>query len=80
MIQVSLFSSPDCCLCDDALAILERVKKDIPFEIMKKNIYSDKGLLIKYRFTIPVVREASLGTELNWPFSETEFRHWLAAA
>lgn len=78
MLQVTLFSSPDCCLCDDALDLLIRVARDRALDIAKRNIYEDKGLMIKYRHSIPVVKIGSDGLELNWPFNEDDLRRCFA--
>ena len=55
MVTVAIYSKPDCCLCDDAKAVLSRVRADIPFDLREIDIESDPELLQKYGEQIPVV-------------------------
>jgi glutaredoxin len=55
MRTVILYSRPGCCLCDDARAILERVRLRHPFDLQERNIDGDDGLLRAYLERIPVV-------------------------
>jgi glutaredoxin len=55
MTTVVLYSRPGCHLCDDARVVLERVRADLPFELVERDIESDDGLLRAYLERIPVV-------------------------
>jgi redox-sensing transcriptional repressor len=52
---VVLFGRPGCCLCDDARAVLERVRAEHPFELLERDIERDEKLLRDYLERIPVV-------------------------
>jgi glutaredoxin len=52
---VVLYGRPGCCLCDDARAVLERVRRERPFALDERNIEEDDGLLRAYLERIPVV-------------------------
>jgi glutaredoxin len=52
---VTLFGRPGCHLCDDALAALERIRSDAPFDLRTVNIEDDDALLRAYLVRIPVV-------------------------
>jgi redox-sensing transcriptional repressor len=52
---VVLFGRPGCCLCDDARAVLERVRAEHPFELLERYIERDDTLLRDYLERIPVV-------------------------
>jgi len=52
---VTLFGRPGCHLCDDALAVLERIRSDVPFDLRTVNIEDDDALLRAYLVRIPVV-------------------------
>jgi glutaredoxin len=52
---VVLYGRPGCHLCDDALAVLERVRADQPFALRTVNIEDDDALLRAYLERIPVV-------------------------
>jgi glutaredoxin len=53
--RVVLYGREGCCLCDDARAILERVRADHPFSFAEVDIETDERLLTAYLERIPVV-------------------------
>jgi glutaredoxin len=55
MTTVVLYTRTGCCLCDDARAILERVRREHPFTLQERDIDSDDALLREYLERIPVV-------------------------
>jgi glutaredoxin len=55
MRTVTLYSKPECCLCDDALEVIERVRAEHPFELLKVDIDADKRLSELHGERIPVV-------------------------
>ena len=55
MSVVVLYGRPGCCLCDDARAVLERVRVDQPFELLERDIEGDEQLLRAYLERIPVI-------------------------
>ena len=61
---VTIFGKPGCCLCDEALEVIERVSRRVPFRLEKVDITSSPDLMARYRYDIPVVhvdgREAFL--------------------
>lgn len=52
---VRLYSKPNCCLCDQAKEVLERVRERIPFDLVEEDIRADPSLFAAYRYEIPVV-------------------------
>ena len=50
-----LYGRPGCHLCDDARAVLERVRAAHPFRLREVDIEADAGLLKRYLERIPVV-------------------------
>lgn len=54
-LTVVLYGRPGCHLCEDALAVIERVRARIPFALEQHDIESDEGLLRRYLERIPVV-------------------------
>ena len=52
---MTLFGRPGCHLCDDALAVRERIRSDVPFDLRTVNIEDDDALLRAYLVRIPVV-------------------------
>jgi glutaredoxin len=55
MRTVLLYGREGCCLCDDARAVLERVRARHAFELQERDIDDDEGLLRAYLERIPVV-------------------------
>jgi glutaredoxin len=55
MKTVVLYGREGCCLCDDARAVLERVRARCEFALEECDIESDVALLRAYLERIPVV-------------------------
>jgi hypothetical protein len=55
MRTVVMYGRPDCCLCDDAREIIERVRSRRPFVFEERDIDGDDELLRTYLERIPVV-------------------------
>jgi glutaredoxin len=55
MRTVTLYGRPDCHLCDDARAVLERVRATHPFRLEEIDIEADDELFKRYLERIPVV-------------------------
>ena len=54
-IQIDIYSRPDCHLCDEAKAVIERVQQRCPFTFRVINIDEDPALVAAYGTEIPVV-------------------------
>ena len=52
---VTLYGRPGCHLCDEARAVLERVRTDAPFALREIDIERDDELFKRYLERIPVV-------------------------
>jgi glutaredoxin len=55
MTVVTLYRRPGCHLCDDARAVLERVRLDYRFELRERDITLDDRLHRTYLERIPVI-------------------------
>jgi glutaredoxin len=55
MTTVVLYSRPGCCLCDEARAVIERVRSRRPFTLEERNVDQDDELHRAYLERIPVV-------------------------
>jgi glutaredoxin len=53
--NVTLYSKPDCPLCDEAREVLARVRERSPFDLDEIDITGDLELEARYRERIPVV-------------------------
>jgi glutaredoxin len=52
---VTLYGRDGCHLCDDARDVLLRIRAELPFELVERDIESDDDLLRRYLERIPVV-------------------------
>jgi glutaredoxin len=55
MTTVTLYTKPDCHLCDVAHSVLEDVREDFRFDIERVDISRDRELRKRYGVRIPVV-------------------------
>ncbi|OGK98086.1 MAG: glutaredoxin [Candidatus Rokubacteria bacterium RIFCSPHIGHO2_12_FULL_73_22] len=55
MIRLDIYTKRDCCLCDEAKAVLLRVQRDVPFELREVDVESSAELLEAYGERIPLV-------------------------
>ncbi|KOF10057.1 thiol-disulfide isomerase [Planococcus glaciei] len=55
--MITLYTRPNCPLCDEAKMMMELVREDFPFEYEEVNIESDDALHEKYMLMIPVVEK-----------------------
>lgn len=53
--KLRLFTKPDCPLCDDAKAELEKIAMKSSIEVEEINITTNMGLFTKYKNIIPVL-------------------------
>ncbi|HKG04219.1 MAG TPA: glutaredoxin family protein [Conexibacter sp.] len=75
--EIVLYGRPGCHLCDDARVVLERVRADLPFALVERDIERDDALFKAYLERIPVV--ALDGEELfDFFVDEAELRRRLA--
>ncbi len=54
-IEVTLYGKAECCLCDEAKAVLRRVMAAYPAVLREVDIMSDPGLQARFGEEIPVV-------------------------
>ena len=53
--EVTVYSKPDCPLCDKAIELLEQHQRRVGFELVVVDITQDDELFNRYCFDIPVV-------------------------
>ena len=53
--RVEVYGKRDCCLCDEAKAVLLKVRRKIPFDLHEIDIESAPGLYETYKERIPLV-------------------------
>lgn len=67
MTSITLYSTLDCHLCEQALALLEPLLA-AEWELEYVDISDNEALIDRYGLRIPVVLRADTGAELGWPF------------
>ena len=72
--RLTLFQRDDCHLCDEALALLARVRAP---DFDSVFIDDDAALEAAYGARVPVLRDATSGCELDWPFDDDRLRAFL---
>lgn len=77
MITVTLYSRPDCHLCEQAKADLAALQPQIPHQLVEVNIDTDPALQKKYLTDIPVVEVGSY--RLKAPFTRADLQMTLGA-
>lgn len=81
MIELTLYTTQDCHLCQQALELLTEVSNQ-EITVNSIDISVSKTLTERYGQTIPVVRFPD-SSELSWPFSlqdiETRLSHTIIA-
>lgn len=66
--QITLYTKPDCPLCDDLKADLASLHARFEFTLVERNIEEDAGDFQRYRYLIPVL-DIEGGPVLYPPFS-----------
>jgi glutaredoxin len=52
---VTFYDRPGCHLCEEALAVVSRVRERVGFTLQKRNIETNDGWMLDYLERIPVV-------------------------
>jgi glutaredoxin len=56
VLTITLFTKPNCHLCDEALEEIELAREEIRFELALVNILNDPATYERYKHDIPVVQ------------------------
>ncbi|ETN92169.1 hypothetical protein U062_00031 [Gammaproteobacteria bacterium MOLA455] len=71
MEQVTLYTGPNCHLCEQAKVVLYPLLMERGLRLIEVNIKTDAELQEKYGIRIPVVALAN-GEEKGWPFTAAQ--------
>jgi hypothetical protein len=71
MQEITLYTGPNCHLCEQAKAVLYPLLTDRRLRLVEVNIQADSVLQEKYGVRIPVVALAN-GDEKGWPFTAAQ--------
>ncbi len=79
MKQITLYTGPNCHLCEQAKAVLYPLLTERGLCLVEVNIQTDAELQEKYGVRIPVVALAN-GEEKGWPFTAAQIGRLLDGA
>lgn len=54
-LRVEVYTRSACCLCDEAVELLEAVQRERGFSLVEHSIVEDPGWFSRYRHRVPVV-------------------------
>ena len=76
-IQLHLYSTSHCHLCEQAENLLQSMSKfhDTQWRIIE--IAEDARLLERYEIKIPVLKRLDTGAEISWPFNDRDIQNLL---
>ena len=81
MIQLSLYGTLGCHLCEEAEQLLNQWLAHNPgeIELTLVDIADDATMMEQYGIRIPVIHNQQSGAELGWPFDESRLAAFLMA-
>ena len=77
--DVTLYTGPNCHLCEQAKAVLYPLLSERGLSLVEVNIQTEGWLQEKYAIRIPVVALAN-GDEKGWPFTAAQIGRLLDGA
>jgi hypothetical protein len=77
-VQVTLYTKPNCSLCDDLSADLAWLQRELAFTIVSKDITADAALNEKFQYLVPVLEIG--GTLFNPPHDLLQTRQRIITA
>jgi hypothetical protein len=76
--QITLYSKPNCSLCDDLLADLAWLQRELSFTVTSQDISDDPELKEKFQYLVPVLEIG--GTLYNPPHDLLQTRQRIVSA
>ncbi len=74
-----MYGKPDCCLCDEAKLVAQRLATACGLEMQSVSILEDADLFARYRYRIPIVTWQGRELDEGW-VEEARLRSALEAA
>ena len=76
-IQLHLYSTSHCHLCEQAENLLQSIAKLYDTQWRVIEIAEDASLLERYEIKIPVLKRLDTGAEISWPFNDQDIQNFL---
>lgn len=67
-----LYTGPQCELCETALSLIYASIPAGSYQLQKTDVTTSLELKKTYGLRIPVLKNTTTGTELDWPFDESQ--------
>jgi glutaredoxin len=79
VLQLTLYGTSGCHLCEEAEALLGEAHhpQGESIDLVSVDIADHDEWMARYGMRIPVLRHTNSGRELDWPFGPSELRHFL---
>lgn len=79
MLQLTLYGTSGCHLCEEAEALLGEAHhpQGESIDLVSLDIADHDDWMARYGMRIPVLRHTNSGRELDWPFGPNELVHFL---
>ena len=77
-INLLLYSTYHCHICDQAEKLLEIISKSIDIAWLIIEIADDEILLEHYQIKIPVLKRVDTNIEISWPFNHNDIQGFLS--
>lgn len=78
-INLNLYSTSHCHLCDQAVVLLRNVPNQFDIHWLNIEITDDSSLLERYGFKIPVLKRMDTNNEISWPFTSEDIEKLLSS-
>lgn len=80
--NVNLYTTSGCHLCEEALDLLQVLKKQVEangqaLQISEVDVADSERLMAEYGIRIPVITSDSSTGDIGWPFSLEDLRQFL---
>ena len=72
-----LYTGKDCCLCEQAQTLLEKVDKSLALTLKNIDVRASTDLYHLYGARIPVLYREDIQSELPWPFDSFQLCEFL---
>ncbi len=77
MLELNLYSTSHCHLCEQAESLLMSLSEQYDIQWHTIEITEDDKLMQMYEIKIPVIKRTDNDNELNWPFTSQQLIQFL---
>ena len=78
MRKLILYSTVGCHLCEQAIALVSPLLISLDIDLVECDIANSDQLMDEYGVRIPVLKFEHAAQDLSWPFTEEDFKAYVA--